>query len=205
MKWSLLLQCRLHVGQTSVAKLENAVIWLLWGFTLQQVRACLTKAQDMRHMTRHLVCMMRGPIALVTSCCTAIAAASNCLCCHLLFHSAAAAGVIQTDNYYSAWRCRTIPSPWDTPHSSGSSNLNNSSSSSSGPLSGGQPACELVLLHHDELKVPESLARMAIKLGMWKVCAARWWWCTNNMFRQCSVARPVRYLYTRSGRQLVGN
>jgi hypothetical protein len=26
-----------------------------------------------------------------------------------------------------------------------------------------------VLLHHDELKVPESLARMAIKLGMWKV------------------------------------
>jgi hypothetical protein len=74
-------------------------------------------------------------------------------------------GVIQTDNYYSAWRCRTITSPWDTPHNS-SGSINDGSN---GVLGGGQPACELILLHHDELKVPESLSRMAIKLGMWKV------------------------------------
>eukprot|EP00775_Hariotina_reticulata_P006116 gene6116-6355_t len=60
-------------------------------------------------------------------------------------------GVIQTDNYYSAWRCRTIPSPWPAYGDSPS-----------------PPACELVLFHHDELKVPEYLARMAIKVGMWR-------------------------------------
>jgi hypothetical protein len=82
-------------------------------------------------------------------------------------------GVIQTDNYYSAWRCRTITSPWDTPHNS-SGNINDGSN---GVLGGGQPACELILLHHDELKVPESLSRMAIKLGMWKVKKHCWKHC----------------------------
>lgn len=59
------------------------------------------------------------------------------------------AGVITIDRYFSAWRCATISSPW----------------------AGGQPACELVLLHHDELKVPEYLSGTAIKMGMW--CAWR--------------------------------
>eukprot|EP00879_Flechtneria_rotunda_P003929 GHRR01004169.1.p1 GENE.GHRR01004169.1~~GHRR01004169.1.p1 ORF type:complete len:613 (+),score=212.40 GHRR01004169.1:1245-3083(+) len=68
-------------------------------------------------------------------------------------------GVIQTDNYFSAWRCRTVASPWAKP--------NDVAASNSSGLSG-TPACELILLHHDELKVPEYLSRMAIKLGMWK-------------------------------------
>ena len=50
------------------------------------------------------------------------------------------------------WASRTVPSPW--------------------PAAGGDggavppPACLTVLLHHDDMKVPETLARVAIRTGM---------------------------------------
>ncbi|GBF97838.1 hypothetical protein Rsub_11188 [Raphidocelis subcapitata] len=62
-------------------------------------------------------------------------------------------GVKRIDEFYSMWRCRTVPSPWPAPPGA------------AGPA---PPACETVLLHHDNMKVPESLARVAIRTGMWK-------------------------------------
>ncbi|KAF8071088.1 tagC [Scenedesmus sp. PABB004] len=59
--------------------------------------------------------------------------------------------VVQVLNYSSAWRCRTVTSPWG-----------------GGAAPGALPACELVLLHHDELRIKESLARLAIRMGMWR-------------------------------------
>jgi len=53
--------------------------------------------------------------------------------------------VVRIDSYYSMWRSRDVPNPWDA----------------------GSPACETVLLHHEDLMVPEHLARLTIKLGMW--------------------------------------
>lgn len=49
------------------------------------------------------------------------------------------------DVFWSMWRSRTVPDPWgaDT------------------------PACETVLLHHEQFKIPENLARFAVKHGMW--------------------------------------
>lgn len=49
------------------------------------------------------------------------------------------------------WRSRTVANPWAT-GADGSSSI----------------ACETILLHHDEMKVAENLARFAIKYGMWK-------------------------------------
>lgn len=48
------------------------------------------------------------------------------------------------DVYYSMWRSRTVPSP------DGS----------------GRPSCETVLLHHEGFKIPENLARFAVRHGM---------------------------------------
>ena len=42
------------------------------------------------------------------------------------------------------WRSRTIPCPHGT----------------------GRPACETVLLHHEQFKIPENLARFAVRAGM---------------------------------------
>jgi hypothetical protein len=48
------------------------------------------------------------------------------------------------DVFWSMWRSRTIPCP----HGSG------------------RPACETVLLHHEQFKIPENLARFAVRHGM---------------------------------------
>ncbi len=53
-------------------------------------------------------------------------------------------GVVRMDEYYSMWRSRTIPNP------DGS----------------GRPACETVLLHYEGFKIPENLARFAVRHGM---------------------------------------
>lgn len=42
------------------------------------------------------------------------------------------------------WRSRTVPCPRGS----------------------GRPACETVLLHHEQFKIPENLARFAVKAGM---------------------------------------
>jgi len=54
--------------------------------------------------------------------------------------------VIRVDPYFSAWRMRTIPG--DTP---------------------GTTAAECVLLHFEEQKVQQDVARMAVRHGMWGV------------------------------------
>lgn len=53
--------------------------------------------------------------------------------------------VVKMDVFWSMWRNRTVADPWgaDT------------------------PACETVLLHHEQFKIPENLARFAVKHGMW--------------------------------------
>mmetsp|Transcript_30897 Transcript_30897/g.87452 ORF Transcript_30897/g.87452 Transcript_30897/m.87452 type:complete len:493 (+) Transcript_30897:757-2235(+) len=53
--------------------------------------------------------------------------------------------VIRVDDYHSMWRSRTIPSP----------------------RGNGELACETVLLHCENMKVPERLARFAVRHGMW--------------------------------------
>ena len=56
----------------------------------------------------------------------------------------AARGIVRMDVFWSMWRSRTIPCP----HGSG------------------RPACETVLLHHEQFKIPENLARFAVRAGM---------------------------------------
>lgn len=51
----------------------------------------------------------------------------------------------QMDVYYSMWRSRTVPCPWGS----------------------GRPAVETLLLHHEQFKIPEHLARFAVRHGMW--------------------------------------
>lgn len=48
------------------------------------------------------------------------------------------------DVFWSMWRSRTIPCP----HGSG------------------RPACETLLIHHEQFKIPENLARFAVRHGM---------------------------------------
>ena len=55
-----------------------------------------------------------------------------------------ARGIVRMDVFWSMWRSRTIPCP----HGSG------------------RPACETVLLHHEQFKIPENLARFAVRHGM---------------------------------------
>jgi hypothetical protein len=52
--------------------------------------------------------------------------------------------IVRMDVFWSMWRSRTIPCP----HGSG------------------RPACETVLLHHEQFKIPENLARFAVRHGM---------------------------------------
>ncbi|KAK9817561.1 hypothetical protein WJX74_007751 [Apatococcus lobatus] len=58
--------------------------------------------------------------------------------------AAHAEGIIRMDTFHSMWRSRTIPDP------NGSD----------------RPACETVLLHFEQFKIPEKLARFAVKHGM---------------------------------------
>lgn len=53
--------------------------------------------------------------------------------------------VVKMDVFWSMWRNRTVADPWgaDT------------------------PACETILLHHEQFKISENLARFAVKHGMW--------------------------------------
>jgi hypothetical protein len=57
----------------------------------------------------------------------------------LLTH--APTGVVRCEGYYSAWRCSPTHNPWGGPG----------------------PCVATLLLHRDELKVPEYLARTAIR------------------------------------------
>ena len=54
--------------------------------------------------------------------------------------------VVQMDVFYSSWRSRTVPCPSGDP--------------------GAPPACETLLLHREDFKIPENLARFAVKAGM---------------------------------------
>jgi hypothetical protein len=53
--------------------------------------------------------------------------------------------VVKMDVFWSMWRSRTVADPWGAD----------------------SPACETVLLHHEQFKIPENLARFAVKHGMW--------------------------------------
>eukprot|EP00210_Caulerpa_lentillifera_P006093 g5821.t1 len=53
--------------------------------------------------------------------------------------------VVRMDVYYSMWSCRDIQCPWGSD----------------------QTACEVILLHHEQFKIPERLARFAAVKGMW--------------------------------------
>ncbi|GFR41128.1 hypothetical protein Agub_g1776 [Astrephomene gubernaculifera] len=53
--------------------------------------------------------------------------------------------VVKMDVYYSMWRSRTVACPWGTD----------------------RPACETVLLHHEQFKISEHMARFAARHGMW--------------------------------------
>lgn len=79
----------------------------------------------------------------------------------LAFAACCAPGVIQTDNYYSAWRCRTIPSPWETetPKAGGNNGYGSdgmpqltiktnpeAQSTAAHSTGSSKPACELILL-----------------------------------------------------------
>lgn len=52
---------------------------------------------------------------------------------------------VKMDVFYSMWRSRTIECPWGS----------------------GKPAVETLLLHHEQFKIPENLARFAVRHGMW--------------------------------------
>uniref|UniRef100_A0A7S3QP56 START domain-containing protein n=1 Tax=Dunaliella tertiolecta TaxID=3047 RepID=A0A7S3QP56_DUNTE len=53
--------------------------------------------------------------------------------------------VVKMDVFYSMWGAQTVPCPWGS----------------------GKPACKATLLHHEQFKIPENLARFAVKHGMW--------------------------------------
>ncbi|GAX76279.1 hypothetical protein CEUSTIGMA_g3724.t1 [Chlamydomonas eustigma] len=53
-------------------------------------------------------------------------------------------GAIRVPLMYSMWRCRVVPNPWAV----------------------GEVATETLLLHCEDIKVPERLARISIKMGM---------------------------------------
>lgn len=53
--------------------------------------------------------------------------------------------IVRVDVCWSMWRARTVRSPWG----------------------GADIACETTLLHHEEVKIPENLAKFAISCGMW--------------------------------------
>jgi hypothetical protein len=53
--------------------------------------------------------------------------------------------VVRMDVFWSMWRSRAVECPWGS----------------------GRPATETVLLHHEQFKIPERLARFAVTHGMW--------------------------------------
>ncbi|KXZ56547.1 CYCC1 protein [Gonium pectorale] len=53
--------------------------------------------------------------------------------------------VVKMDVFYSMWRSRTVQCPWGS----------------------NRPACETLLLHHEQFKIMEHLARFAVRHGMW--------------------------------------
>lgn len=53
--------------------------------------------------------------------------------------------VVRMDTYYSMWASKTVDCPWGSD----------------------KPACYTVLLHHEQFKIPENLARFAVRHGMW--------------------------------------
>lgn len=53
--------------------------------------------------------------------------------------------VVSVDEFYSMWRSRTVKCPWGSD----------------------RPAVETLLLHHEQFKIPENLARFAVRHGMW--------------------------------------
>ncbi|MEW5309502.1 MAG: hypothetical protein WDW38_001388 [Sanguina aurantia] len=53
--------------------------------------------------------------------------------------------ITKVDHFHSMWRSRNVPCPWGSSHS----------------------ACETLLLHHEQFKIPEHLARFAVRHGMW--------------------------------------
>lgn len=52
--------------------------------------------------------------------------------------------IVRMDVFYSMWRNRTIPCPEGS----------------------GRPACETILLHREDFKISEALARFAVRHGM---------------------------------------
>lgn len=48
-------------------------------------------------------------------------------------------------SFWSMWCSRNVPCPWNS----------------------GKPACETLLLHQEDFKIPENLARFAVRHGMW--------------------------------------
>ncbi|WIA12943.1 hypothetical protein OEZ85_006558 [Tetradesmus obliquus] len=52
---------------------------------------------------------------------------------------------VTMDVFHSMWRNRTVADPWGSD----------------------SPACETILLHHEQFKISEGLARFAVKHGMW--------------------------------------
>ncbi|GBF94927.1 hypothetical protein Rsub_08170 [Raphidocelis subcapitata] len=54
-------------------------------------------------------------------------------------------GVVRMDAFHSMWRSRAVPDPWGGP----------------------APATETTLLHHEQFKIPERLARFAVSAGQW--------------------------------------
>ncbi len=53
-------------------------------------------------------------------------------------------GCVRMDDFYSMWRSHNIPCPKGS----------------------GRPACEMTLLHCEDFKIPENLARFAVRHGM---------------------------------------
>jgi len=53
--------------------------------------------------------------------------------------------IVRMEVFYSMWYTRTIPCPWGTD----------------------RKACEVVLIHHEQFKIPERLSRFTVCKGMW--------------------------------------
>lgn len=53
--------------------------------------------------------------------------------------------VVRMDVFYSMWASKNVECPWNS----------------------GKPACQTLLLHHEQFKIPENLARFAVRHGMW--------------------------------------
>lgn len=53
--------------------------------------------------------------------------------------------VVKMDVFWSMWMSTNVQCPWGS----------------------GKPACETTLLHHEQFKIPENLARFAVRHGMW--------------------------------------